>query len=88
MNGVASNQPSQAFPPHYVDLKKEITKGNEEAIVASWKTLLEELAIRTKVCSVFAAHLSVRSAEGLMVDQAIEERGSDVCVGWSLRLNA
>ncbi|KAG8863766.1 hypothetical protein FRB96_007603 [Tulasnella sp. 330] len=48
MNGVASNQPLQAFPPHYVDLKKEITKGKEEAIVASWKALLEELEVRTK----------------------------------------
>ncbi|KAG9016177.1 hypothetical protein FRB93_011651 [Tulasnella sp. JGI-2019a] len=48
MNAVASNQPTRAFPAHYVDLKKEITQGHEEAIVASWKSLLDELAIRTK----------------------------------------
>lgn len=48
MSGVNTNQP-KAFPERYVELKKKITQGHEEAIIASWKSLLSELATRTKV---------------------------------------
>lgn len=40
-----SNTP---FPEHFIQIKKDLTKGHEDAIVASWKELLDELAIRTK----------------------------------------
>lgn len=79
MNGVTSNQPLGKFPDYYADLKKEITKGHEEAIIASWKTLLDELAARTKVRKVESATASVFDISTRLYNvQAIADTGPDV----------
>ena len=37
------------YPSRFSDIKKEISKGNEEAIIKSWNELLVELAKATQV---------------------------------------
>ncbi|KAG8904712.1 hypothetical protein FRB99_001298 [Tulasnella sp. 403] len=49
MDSVSSNQPAPPFSERFTALKKAIADPHKDAIVASWKEILDELAVRTKV---------------------------------------
>jgi len=76
----SSSQPPayDGFSPRYVQLKKDLVAGNEDAIIRSWNELLSELSRTAKVILFFAFSRFPAHSSPLL--QEIEKIGPNVRV--------